>query len=185
MLDISHQTDAFEKIDEFLQVNKNMDIAGLSGDDSDSINIVANSYLVSNETIVGAIVDKSQGDKTFIIQGNKIITSMEQCTITMAYRAIATDESGLPLIPDNSNFTRALAAYIKLQHFTILFDLGKIHQHVFQQAQVDYSWAVGSCENEFKRLDLSKAESFFNSYRSLIIKNNQFQEGFRNNGRKG
>ena len=44
----------------------------------------------------------------------------------MAYRALPVDGEGIPLIPDNSVFYRALEAYVKKNWFTILFDLGKI-----------------------------------------------------------
>lgn len=124
------------------------------------------------------------GDYTFVIQGSNIITSMSDGEILLSYRALDTDDNGFPTIPDNSNFTRALEAYIKLQVFTILFDLGKIHMNVLSNAQTQYAWAVGSCENEFKKLDLSKAEALFNSFRTLIIRDHQFEEGFLNNGRK-
>lgn len=123
-------------------------------------------------------------DVTFVIQGNFIITSMSAGEIILSYRALQTDENGFPTIPDNSNFTRALEAYIKLQVFTILFDLGKLHLNVLTNAQTQYAWAVGSCENEFKKLDLSKAEALFNSFRTLLIRDHQFEEGFINNGRK-
>lgn len=56
---------------------------------------------------------------------------MKDGEIEIAYRAIAVDEDGYPLIPDRSPFTRALELYIKKQCFTILFDLGKINQAVY------------------------------------------------------
>jgi hypothetical protein len=88
------------------------------------------------------------------------------------------------MIPDNSNFTRAIEAYIKVQHFSILFDLGKITQPVLFKAQQDYSWAVGAVETDMRRLDLSKAESFFNSFRTLVIRANEFNNNWINDGGK-
>jgi hypothetical protein len=123
-------------------------------------------------------------EATFVIQGGNIVTSMSDGEIILSYRALLTDSNGFPMLPDNSNFTRALEAYIKVQVFTILYDLGKLHQNVLANTQSQYAFAVGSCENEFKRLDLSKAETLFNSFRTLIIRDHQFQEGFINNGRK-
>jgi hypothetical protein len=52
-------------------------------------------------------------DLTYKIQGNFIYTSFEEGEIEVSYQAIATDEQGFPLIPDNSSFTRALELYIK------------------------------------------------------------------------
>lgn len=122
---------------------------------------------------------KKQQDGTFTVQGDYIYTSSKDKNIEIAYKAILTDEDGYPMIPENSNFYRALAAYIKKEYFTILFDMGKITQSSLQVAQSDYAWAVGACETEFHRLDLSQAESFFNSFKTLIIRGREFSQGWR------
>lgn len=123
-------------------------------------------------------------DLTYKIQGGVIITSIEKGCIEISYQAIAVDEEGYPMIPDNSSFTRAIQAYIKKEWFTILFDQTKISQQAFQQAQQDYAWAVGDCRSEFNRLTIDKAESLFNSWRTLIIRDTEHRRGFKNNGSK-
>lgn len=117
-------------------------------------------------------------DRTFKIQGGYIFFSTEVDDIVMSYKAIPVDSDGFPLIPDNSNFLRALSAYIKKEYFTILFDMSRIHQQVLFQAQQDYAFAVGACETDMLKLDLSKAESFSNSFRTLMVRTNEFQSGF-------
>ena len=112
-------------------------------------------------------------DMTYKIQGGHIFTSIKEGVIEISYKAILIDDEGFPLIPDNSKFTRALEAYIKLQWFTILFEMGKLQQAVYQNAQQMYAWAVGACESEFQKMSLDKAESFFNSWRSLIPRANE------------
>ena len=52
------------------------------------------------------------------------------------------------MIPENSSFERALELYIKKKVFTVLFDLGKISQVVYNNTQQEYAWAVGDCQNE-------------------------------------
>lgn len=121
-------------------------------------------------------------DCTYKIQGGVIYTSILEGEIEISYQAISLDEDGYPLIPDNSSFTRALEAYIKKQYFTILFDMGKISQQVLHQTLQDYSWAVGDCQSEFNRLSLDKAEAFYNSWRSLLVKPSEHHEGFVNTG---
>ena len=78
-------------------------------------------------------------DLTYKIQGNVIFTSMKEGTIEIAYNAFAVDSEGYPLIPDNSTFIRALELYIKKQCFTVLFDLGKINQAVYQNVCQEYA----------------------------------------------
>lgn len=127
--------------------------------------------------------DKST-DLTYKVQGNVIYTSIESGKVELSYEAIATDSEGYPLLPDNSSFTRALRLYIKKEHFITLFDTGKIQFNVLNQALQDYAWAVGDCESEFKRLSLDKAESFYNSWRTLILRDAEHRTGFINNGTK-
>lgn len=121
-------------------------------------------------------------DYSYKVQGNIIYLSVPNGLIEIAYQAIPIDSDGYPLIPDNSSFTRALEAYIKKQHFTILFDLGKIGNGPLAQIQQDYAWAVGDCQSEFNRLTIDKAESFYNSWRTLIIRSSEHKTGFLHNG---
>lgn len=123
-------------------------------------------------------------DLTYKIQGNIIYTSIENGEIEIAYEAIATDSEGFPLLPDNSSFIRALELYIKKQWFTVLFDLGKINIAVLQNVQQEYAWAVGDCQTEFNRLSIDKAESFYNSWRTLLLRDTEHKTGFKNNGAK-
>lgn len=128
--------------------------------------------------------DNGDNTLTYKIQNSIIYTSMKEGELEIAYRAILVDSEGFPFIPDNSSFTRALQAYIKKEAFTVLFDLGKISQASFQNAQQEYAWAVGDCQTEFNRLSIDKAESFFNSWKTLLLRDTQHSSGFKYNGEK-
>lgn len=119
-------------------------------------------------------------DNTYKIQGGVIFTSFKEGDIEIMYRAILVDDEGMPLIPDNSSFIRALEAYIKKKYFTVLFDLGKIAPGVYNNVLQEYAWAVGDCQTEFNRLTLDKAESLYASWRSLIVDNKLHSKGFKN-----
>jgi hypothetical protein len=124
------------------------------------------------------------GFLTYKIQGNIIYTSLESGELEISYLSISTDEDGYPLLPDNSSFTRALELYIKKQWFTILFDLGKINPAVLHNVQQEYAWAVGDCQTEFNRMSLDQAESFYNSWRTMILRDHQHSSGFIGDGNK-
>lgn len=123
-------------------------------------------------------------DYTYKIQGGMIYTSTEDKPIEIAYRAIAVDSEGYPLVPDNPKFLRAFDAYVKKNWFTILFDMGKVLPAVLQNAQQEYAWAVGACESEFHKLTPDKAESLYNIWNNLIIRANEHRHGFANAGAK-
>ena len=118
----------------------------------------------------------------FNVNDNYIFTNVKEGTICLSYNAIPTDSDGYPLIPDNSSFTRALEFYIKKYYFTILFDMGKIAPAVLQNVQQEYAWAVGDCQSEFNRLSIDKAESFYNSWSTLVARATAHDTGFRYNG---
>ena len=122
-------------------------------------------------------------DLVYKIQGNYIFTSIKEGMIEISYKAILLDSTGYPLIPDNSKFTRALQAYIKKEWFTILFDTGSIQGNVLQNTQQEYAWAVGACETEYQKMTLDKAESFYNSWRTMIPRTKEHSKGFTSNNR--
>lgn len=124
----------------------------------------------------------SSNDNTFVVSDSYVHSSLESGEIEISYLAINTDADGLPMIPESSNFTRALIAYIKNEYYSILYDQGKIGQAVMSKSQQDYAWAVGSCITDGHKLNLAKAESLFNMWRSLIPKSHEFGSGFKSLG---
>lgn len=124
------------------------------------------------------------GELTYKIQGMTIFTSTKDVDVEIAYYGFAVDDEGYPLLPDNTSFLRGLENYIKLQWFTVLFDMGKISQNVLQNTQQEYAWAAGDAQSEFSRLTLDEAETLFNSFKTLLPRNNEHWKTFFTNGAK-
>ena len=124
------------------------------------------------------------GEFTYKIQGMVIFTSTKDIDIEIAYRAFAVDDEGYPLLPDNASFLRGLENYIKLQWFTIMYDMGKLPQQVLANTQQEYAWAAGDAQSEFSRLTLDEAETLFNSFKTLLPRSNEHWKGFFTNGSK-
>lgn len=116
---------------------------------------------------------------TFKIQGNIIYTSFKEGKVAIAYRAIPVDEEGLPMIPDNSIFLKALELYIKKEWFTIQFDMGKIAPAVLQNVQQEYAWKVGQLNTEFILPSVSEMEAISNMMNQLLPRTNEFRKGFK------
>lgn len=121
---------------------------------------------------------------TYKVQGGYIFTSEKDTTIEIAYLAIETDECGLPVLPDNAKFIRAIEAYIKYKHFTVLFDCGKITGQILEKADQEYCWAVGACQSEFNRLTLDKAETVLNILNNIFSPTDLHSNGYANMGDK-
>lgn len=125
---------------------------------------------------------EDKGELSFKTQGSIIFTSFKTGDIEISYKAIPTDDGGLPLLPDNPVFLKALELYIKKEWFTILFDMGKISPAVLQNTQQSYAFAAGQCNNEFMIPSVSEMEAFTRMYNTLIPRVNEFNKSFRHMG---
>jgi hypothetical protein len=111
---------------------------------------------------------------TFKTQGRIIYTSFKEGSVDISYKAMPLDDEGLPLLPDEPTFLRALELYIKKQWFTILFDMGKLQAPILQNVQQEYAWAVGACESEFQKLSIDKAKSLYKDWSSWFTPKKHF-----------
>lgn len=144
------------------------------------------SYAIRSTTDTFYQTDESPApyEYTFKVQGDILYTNMREGSLDIAYKAIATDDEGYPIIPDDASFIRALEQYIKKQWFTILFDMGKIQPAVLQNAQQEYAFYVGQAQNRLVMPSLSEMESLTNMWASLLHKTNEFKKGFKHTGAK-
>ena len=128
--------------------------------------------------------DTFNKELTFKTQGNVILTSFRTGEITISYKALPVDETGIPLLIDNSNFLKALELYIKKERFSDLYDEGKIREGVMIKAERDYAWAVAQCEKEFIMPSISELQSITNMWNTLIPRVREFDSGFTKLGNR-
>ena len=121
---------------------------------------------------------------TYKLQGMVIFTSTKDVDVEISYMAFAVDDEGYPLLPDNTSFLRGLEMYIKMKWFEVKYDMGEIPQAVMDRADREYAWAAGDAQSEFSRLSLDGAETLFNSFKSVLPRNNEHWKGFFTNGAK-
>lgn len=122
-------------------------------------------------------------DLTYKIQGNCIFTSpLKDGPIEISYKAMPVDEEGIPLIPDNSSYIRALQAFIKKEYFTEQFDQGKINPQIMQKADQDYAFYVGQAQTDLIRPTIDQMESISNMWNTLIEQSQEHRKGFIHEG---
>lgn len=123
-------------------------------------------------------------EPTFKTQGNVILTSFRTGEVTISYKALPVDETGIPLLIDNANFLKALELYIKKEKFSDLYDEGKIRDGIMGKAETDYAWAVAQCEKEFVMPSISELQSITNMWNTLIPRVTEFDNGFTKLGNR-
>ena len=123
-------------------------------------------------------------EPTFKTQGNVILTSFRTGEVTISYKALPVDETGIPLLIDNANFLKALELYINNEKFSDLYDEGKIRDGIMGKAETDYAWAVAQCEKEFVMPSISELQSITNMWNTLIPRVTEFDNGFTELGNR-
>lgn len=119
-------------------------------------------------------------DITYKIQGKVIFLSKlpkGKDEIEVAYQAMALDEDGFPLVPDNASFVKALELYIKKEVFTILFELGKIHQYIFNDVIQEYTYYAAQAKTSLDMPDYDQMEIITRN--TLIPRSNLHAGGFK------
>lgn len=129
-------------------------------------------------------VQRSNTGVTYKIQGNCIFTSMPECTIEVAYRAFPMNEEGLPLIPDNGSYPRALQEYIVVECYTTLCDQGKIDPRVLINHQQRYAFFAGQARVDLIRPTVDQMESITNMWTRLLPSKRDHQNGYATLGAK-
>lgn len=124
------------------------------------------------------------GEFTYKIDGLVIFTSVKDTKLEIAYRAFMVDDDGFPVLPDNASFLRGLETYIKMKWFESKFEEGTLSQAVMDRVDREYMWAVGDAQREFSRLSLDEAQTLFNSFKTILPRNNEHWKAFFTNGAK-
>lgn len=112
------------------------------------------------------------------VQGRNIFTSFRKGHITISYYAVTVDCEGFPMIPDLPIFLKALELYIKLQAFTILFDLQKIPHAILQNVQQEYSWAVAQLSSQMTIPSVDEMENITNMLNQQVPSLHEHRRGF-------
>lgn len=129
--------------------------------------------------------NKNSVPYTYKIQGTVIYLSpMRQGVVEIAYRAIELDDCGLPLIPDNAKYIRALESYIKYKRYQDLFDEGEIKSDVLDRAEQDYCFNVAQAGNDFKMPSFDEMESIGNIVNSMLPRRFSHYRGYADSGSK-
>jgi hypothetical protein len=106
---------------------------------------------------------------TYITQNNVITTSMKDGWINISYSAIATDEFGYPLIPDNESFKVGLEYYIIHRTLEGLWSMGKITDKVFQYYEQKRHYYSAQATNSMTIKNMDQMETMFNALNRMIV----------------
>ena len=123
-------------------------------------------------------------EPTFKTNERVIFTSFPEGKVTVAYKAIAVDEDGFPLLIDDEIYLDALEKYITMEVFKQKFRVGKTTAQVYQDVQQDYYAAVRLLQGHLTMPTQSELESIGRIWNTMIPSRHHFEKGHVDTGNK-
>lgn len=130
---------------------------------------------------------KVQESKTFVptykIQGDFLISSIEEGYIKLAYTAIKTDEDGYPMIVDDQAFVRALVSYIVYKRVFTNYINGRLpNENIMERVERDYEANIAIAEQKLRMPTVDEFNNISRMMNSFIFRNSARKTGFKNLG---
>lgn len=123
-------------------------------------------------------------DSTYKIQNDEIEVNFATGEIEMSYRAVALDEKGYPLIPDNIKVILACEMYVVERIMYKLYIRNDIDIQKYTLAKQERDWYMGAATMTLDIPDIDMMESIKNSWMRLIPHVNDHSQGFLNGGQQ-
>ena len=124
--------------------------------------------------------DYYQDRNTYTTNNNFLFTSYEEGSLEIAYKAMHTDKDGLPTIPDDDKYIRAMVSYVAERIAHKMYWQDKVSEAKMNKAERDRDWAFGSAKMKMVIPDFDQMESWKNAFLRLIPNVNQHGKSFKN-----
>ena len=121
---------------------------------------------------------------TYSIQKGILFSSIKDGWVQVAYKGIATDEDGYPLIPDNEKVKLGLEYYILSRYLEPMWLMGKITDKAFEYIQQKRYFYMPSAYTSLTMPSVDGMESLMNSLNRLVINSTAHQNFFKKMGEK-
>lgn len=121
---------------------------------------------------------------TYVVQNCTMITSEKEGFVDISYKAIATDDKGFPMIPDNESYKMGLEYYILDRCIEPLWMMGKIQDKVFHHIKQERHWFLGQATNSMQIQSIDHLESMMNALNRIIIQDQSHETFYKNFGQK-
>lgn len=121
---------------------------------------------------------------TYSVQKGVLFTSIKDGYVTVAYRGIATDEDGYPLIPDNEKVMLGMEYYILSRYLEPMYLMGKVTDKAFEYIQQKRYFYMPSAFTALQMPSVDGMESVMNSINRLILSNTSHESFFKKSGEK-
>lgn len=139
-----------------------------------------------NMSLPETVTDTSQGialsnDPTYSVSESHIFTNFQDGYVFLAYNALAVDDEGFPLIPDNRRFKEAVKSFIRYKIDYMLWRTNDLPRDKFEYSEREWLWYVGSAGNAARMPNADQMQNLLNAMR-LVPRRFEHSSFFRNLG---
>jgi hypothetical protein len=118
------------------------------------------------------------------LNNNYIFTNFRNGFVEMAYRAYPVDEFGMPMVPDNIKFIKAVEWYLisRIDYKRWRTSRNAADQRVWESSSREADWYVASARSAAHMPSVDKMEAIKRMLMRSIPKINEHNQGFKNLG---
>jgi hypothetical protein len=99
--------------------------------------------------------------------------------LELSYLAFPTDSRGLPMIPEDARYIKAIECYIIERISRKLWLNDKLSRDKYERLEQDWLWYVGSAQNAMLIPTLDEMESLKDQFVRLIPRLNEHNNHFK------
>lgn len=138
--------------------------------------VCKNSPYKGDETVPLSIYESALSYST---NNEYMFTSFEEGSVELAFKAFPTDNLGLPLIPDDARYIKAVTAYITEQISSKLWRKGLISDKVYTKDETESLFYLASARSKALIPTLAEIEGIKNRWLRLRQNPNLFDYSFK------
>ena len=128
--------------------------------------------------------DGTASEFTYTASNGVVTTSVRDGQIEIAYSALACDDDGYPLVPDNEQVKLCLEYYILFRFLEPLWIAGKITDKAFNYVDTKKCFYMGAANTNMQLQGTDHLESVMNAVNRLIINDRAFDNFYKGAGFK-
>jgi hypothetical protein len=123
--------------------------------------------------------DVTELGASYEINNNYLIASFEEDEVLMAYKGVALDDEGFPLIPDNVYYRQAITNYCQMMMDRMGWRAGKLPEAIYRDSQRDWQFFCQGARSAANFPNVDKMESIKNQWIRLKPQINRHDNFFQ------
>jgi hypothetical protein len=169
-----------------LELKMSMAEAELAASDIAGADAILDDVIQDVRQTQGRIVSSNPHNQDFFpkykLNNNYMFTNFKSGFVEMQYKALPIDDMGMPMVPDDMRFIKAVEWYVisRLDYKKWRATGNPMDEKAYIHSDREASWYIGSARSKALSPNIAMMESIKRMILRSIPKINQFNTGFKN-----